>query len=262
MCFLLQIDVDWQYPGQGNMTMGYGEIALYMPEIRRFFAPKTQKLSKKRIFRVIYERHHGAAHQKEKSIDRARKMYKLITEMAPDGENEFTLPMVASLTRPQLREIVKLIETHYSAGTTEYEYSYFTPETVTQICRSVAEANNGILSKENYVKAYVDSNGSRKLAEEFWARLVGEGKEVEETTFSSVEPNLEYALEKYEFYREEPQEEGDEREEDEEENQRNSIPNSDFKSEFRGERPDFRDSGESEKEDEKVAETERKIDEL
>jgi len=235
------------------MTMGYSEIAVYFPEIQEFFSPKTQKLSKKRIFRMMYERHHGTAHQKEKAIDRTKRMYRLMTEMAPDGEKEFTWSMVSSLTRPQLREIIKLIETHYAAGTKEYEYSYFTPETIVEICRNIADANNGILSKDEYVKAYVAANGSWKLAEEFWAKLIGEGNDAKETTLlSDVEPNLEDALKKYEFYRDEPEEEGDV----EEGEQRNTIPLTSFKSELRGKRPDFHENAEEVSEETK---TERKI---
>ena len=230
-----QIDVDWQYPGHGKMTMGYSDIVDYLPEIKLFFRPDNQMLSKKRIFKIMYGRHDGAAHQREKAKNKTLGVFETMNKMSPDGK--FTLPMLANLTRAQLREIITYLEAHYPAGTLEYEYSYFTPEQLQEMCLSLAEENDaGILKKSDFVKAYIDANGSLKFAEEFWLNLAGDKDEI---PMDQAKNNIHKATAKYDFYREEPEQE-DGPDEDEE-NERNRVPESEFYTSPKSMKPDFRD---------------------
>lgn len=41
--FITQIDVDWMYPGQGLMTMGYSMLAAYKENLELFFNKKNKK---------------------------------------------------------------------------------------------------------------------------------------------------------------------------------------------------------------------------
>lgn len=218
------------------MTMGYSDIVDYLSEIKSFFRPDTQALSKKRIFQVLYMRHTGTAHQKEKAKNRTRSLFETMNKMSPDGK--FTLPMVSNLTRPQLREIITYLEAHYPAGTLEYEYSYFTPEQLKEICWNIAEQSDiGKLKKSDFVSAYIGANGSPKFAEEFWLNLAGEKDQI-----SISEADFPTATAKYDFYRDEPEEEEDgEQHEEDEDNLRNQVPGTEFYTSPKSMKPDFRD---------------------
>ncbi|XP_066916064.1 uncharacterized protein [Clytia hemisphaerica] len=230
---LNEIDVDWQYPGFGNMTMGYSDMVDYMQDIEFFFSPKTQKLSKKRIFHILMERHDGVSFQKEKCKQRTNQIFKIMNEMAPDGK--ITSSFVKELAREQLRDIIRLVEPHYSAGTLEHEYSHFTPQTLKEMCENLAKQNNGVLRKSDFVKMYLEANGSLKFAEDFWSKLVGLDSMKDEVVLSEIVDNLPNATFNYAFYGME--EEGSD--DSEEYENRNDIPRSDFVSEPRGAMPDF-----------------------
>lgn len=251
------MDVDWQYSGFGNQYMGYSDLVDYIPEIKIFFSPKTKKLSKKRIFRVLFQRHEGATFQKEKSVERMKKISEYMNKIAPQDQGP-TLSMVDDMTRDDIREIAKLLEVHYPAGTVEHEYTHFQASTLIETCENLASQNNGVLQKELFVKVYLDMNGSLKFAEEFWSNLVGEERRnLKEVLLSDVEENFEKATYKYRYY---AAEEEDDNEENEEGENRNDIPNSDFLSEPKGKKADFSNKEDDEEQNEEKASKEnRKI---
>ena len=250
------MDVDWQYPGFGNQYMGYNDLGDYIPEINLFFSTKTKKLSKRRIFRILFQRHEGATFQKEKSIERTKKIYEYMNKIAPQDQGP-TLSMVDSLTRDNLREIGKLLEVHYPGGTVQHEYSHYSASLLIETCEHLASQNNGILQKKSFVKTYLDMNGSLKFAEEFWSNLVGEERNnLKEVLLSDVEENFEKATYKYRYY---AAEEEDNEEEDEKGEKRNDIPNSDFLSEPKGMKADFNDKEDDEKNEEQSSKENKKI---
>ena len=143
--------------------MGYNDLGDYVHEIKLFFSPKTKKLSKKRIFRLLFQRHEGATFQKEKSLDRTKKIFEYMNKIAPQDQGP-TLSMIDDMTRDDIREIAKLLEVHYPAGTVQHEYTHFHASSLIETCEGLASQNNGILKKESFVKFNLDMNGSLKFA--------------------------------------------------------------------------------------------------
>ena len=223
--------------------MGFSDLEDYLPEIKSFFSSKTNKLSKKRIFRALHERHDGATFQKEKSIERSKQILEFMNKI----RSQPTLSMVDDLTRDEIRVIARLLEPHYPAGTVQHEYSQFQASALIEVCENLAAENEGKLQKESFVKTYLDMNGSLKFAEEFWSNLVSdiEGRQnLKEVLLADVEKNFEKATFNYRYFASEAEEEVEGNVDSDGHENRNKIPNSDYLSEPKGKKADFRDSEE------------------
>ena len=228
------------------MSMGNGFLDDYMEKLESHFSRKTGKLLKKRMFRSIASDLGGMANRKKIAKARTLALYKLLNEIAPDGD--FKFHMLQNLTRPQLRQIINdYIEPHVASNSVDYEYSHFDPETVNGLMEEISSEDEGIIKKDVFTKRYVDMGGNIRVAEDIWSVYGGDSQHV---VFEKSQDLLVKALEKFELYRGE--------EDDADPDDRNDIAGG-YKSEEKRMRPDFK---EEEEEQEEESEKKQRKDEL
>ena len=193
---LSDVDVDLQYPGHGVMTMGNFEIKSLHEMMYEAIDSKKGFITKKRVYRFVYENHRNGAINKDLILKKAKALFHYLLEIANGDAESMNEDFVRDLTRDQLRQTYQWIFPMEPANNYEHEYAHFTPEEIIELITDLTHDGAKSLFKEELVKEYQEKGGTAKFAEELWERLAG--KEVSVTV---TEKNLAHATEKYEYFR-------------------------------------------------------------
>ena len=207
--FLSQVDVDLQYPGTGLMYMGNNELESVMADIRdRLVDKKTGYVTKKRVYTMVLMNHDGGAHKvKERLVAKAKAMYIHLLQLAGGVKENMNQSFVDNLKRSDVRPCYHWIFPVEPSNSYDHEYSYFLPEVVEEIIqKGLEQSEDGKLQKDNFIKLYLEENGTEKFAEELWENLAGEG--AQQTDADSMD--MRKALKKYEDFRKEDPENDEE----------------------------------------------------
>lgn len=227
-----QVEPDWKYAGFGRMSMGNAEFPMYWEQIEGFFNTKTNTLSKKAIYKVSLSVLNGFQNAKKIAKLRTNAIFEKLSKLNPGGA--VTFEMVKNLPKDEIREMInEYMEPPVASNSCDHEYFHLSSDLVTEIVERLAESNDGVVFKKDFIESYLQSGGHIKIAEEMWNKYGGDKESVQ---LEGSEENLEKALEKFEFFKSE--EDG---EEDEEKlSDRNDVIGG-FKSEERRMKPDFKD---------------------
>lgn len=196
---LSEVDVDLQYPGTGSMYMGHNELYTVMEELRENLVDeKKGYVTKRRVYSLIRMYHQMSAPNKDERVKKAKAMYAHFLALAGGTKENMNQSFVDNLTREQVRPCYLWAFPMEPANSYEHEYSYFLPETLTEILEEAIEYNGGKITKDAFLELYQQNGGTEKFAQEFWQNLAGDSSEV-----SDFSETIEKAVAKYHYYRRE-----------------------------------------------------------
>lgn len=238
---LNQIDVDWQFNGKDELTMGYMELPGHRANLYSVLN-KNGKLSKKKILKMMSEMLGG----KDEKYIRTRTIQLLKVLLGID-EN-FNIDTVKRLNKNQLRIIGKAVELQEASNTKDFEYSYIRSETIRNVVmEALVESPDGISFKV-FHDLYVDTiKGSEMFAEKLFNQLTTQVDSIEDEdgqdktlTQELYEANIDIVSSKFDFWvLDEDREDEEEDRDPEEDDRRQQHPNRDLNIQPMGQRPDF-----------------------
>ena len=198
--FLSKVDVDLQYPGTGVMGMGYSQLHTLMDRFKKYIVDKkTGYITKKGTYKFV-KYHHGddVSNNTLLFAKKAKALYYYFLEIADGVEQNMNQSFVESLTRDQVRKTYHWVFRIEPSNSYEHEYSYFTPEELSDLVDTLFQNNGDTIQKQVFLDEYYKAGGTEKVALEFWHNLAGDADEV-----TDASKNMEKALKKYEYYRRE-----------------------------------------------------------
>lgn len=203
---LSKIDVDLQYPGKGNMFMGYSEL----DEVRKTLLD-IQTDANEDIFQSILQAVDLKDHHPMSPKEKAEKLLKIL--QTGSAGKEITRETINKLPRSALREASYLVEPLLPSNTYEYEYFQISPREIATILERLVRKGDGIVKRKDFIKQYQEEvGGSEMFGNAFFDDLAGKGadkvqKDVLVETFVS-------AAKKYDRSENDQGDEGDENIED------------------------------------------------
>ena len=192
------LDIDWQYPGTGTMTMGAPDLE----SIRNYLSMFLSKKGKFKyntwveILGVVYE-------GKEKSWikNMAKEAYDKVKKFTGSPLNK---EIIERLPKDVLRELALTFQPVDASNTYDHEYTYIHPSGIVALIDKLVK-EDGHLERGKFIKQYQKTLfGTETFASEIMDKIAGEATEIAHK--EQVKMNKDKALKKYfELQRIEPE---------------------------------------------------------
>eukprot|EP00112_Aurelia_sp_Birch-Aquarium-sp1_P010306 Seg2206.2 transcript_id=Seg2206.2/GoldUCD/mRNA.D3Y31 product="JmjC domain-containing protein 7" protein_id=Seg2206.2/GoldUCD/D3Y31 len=192
------LDVDWQYPGTGTMTMGAQDLETIREHMTLFLNKKGKFLYKAWVdmLKLLYE-------GKEKSWieNMAKENYNKVKKMVGGPLNK---KVIETLPKTALRELALAFQPMDASNTYDHEYTYINPNEIGELINKLVK-EDGHLTRAKFIEQYQkDLFGTEKFATEIMDKIAGEATEI--ASKEQVHMNKDKALKKYfEMQRIEPE---------------------------------------------------------
>jgi len=191
-------DVDWDYPGTGEMTMGEPDLE-YVRSSLLYLAKKKGSFVKNianYLLKVAYE---GKSYSW--AIEKGKEVY---SQIKMKIGKDINADSVKSMSKDALRVFALAVQPIDASNTYDHEYTYVSPDAITDLVKHMLDADDK-LSRPTFVTRYQkELFGTEKFAQRFFDQIAGES--ASEASKVQVNSNMEKALEKYKQYqRDEPE---------------------------------------------------------
>ena len=186
------LDVDWQYPGSGDMTMGEPDLEFIRGEVRSLIKRKGPFVENfaKFLLKMVYE---GKSEEwLLKKADEVSNKVKSITGKDIDKKS------IKTMSKEALRVISLALQPIDASNTYDHEYTYVSPDGIINLLQDMLR-RDGKIARSNFVKRYEkELFGTSKFANDVFSKIAGES--ANEATREQVQANVERAIEKYNMF--------------------------------------------------------------
>ena len=214
---LSKIDVDWQYPGKGAMSMGYPELSEIRDHLIQLVGGSSEKLYQRIVQAVDLKDFHPL-----NATEKARQLLALLNE--GDSNKKVNKKFIKQLPRSLLRKAAFLVEPVIPSNTYEYEFFYISPREIAELLSILVKKGDGIVQRKNFIEQYQERLwGSSKIASLLFDDLAG--KEAEKVAKEDIVKNFYIAAKKFDKQEltEQTGDESDEKGEDDNEEGRRDL---------------------------------------
>eukprot|EP00794_Sanderia_malayensis_P008242 gene8242-9124_t len=187
---LSDFDIDWQYPGNGTMTMGAQDLENAREHLSAI-CDETGQFSLKMLYFMLSE----VYSEMDKSILKktTREMYKKITEAAG---GKLTRDRIKSMPKKALRIAALAIQPMDASNTYDHEYTYVEPNRIVKLIRRMLK-EDGELRRDLFVGKYEKNlYGTKMFANRIFDVLAGSQSD-KTASADDVRTRLHDALKKY-----------------------------------------------------------------
>jgi len=205
---LSKIDVDWQYPGKGAMSMGYPELSEIRDSLAQMVGGSSKKLYQRIVQAVDLKDFHPL-----NATEKARQLLVLLSD--GDSNKKIDKKLIKQLPRSLLRKAAFLVEPLIPSNTYEYEFFHISPREIAELLSILVKKGEGIVQRKNFIEQYQERLwGSSKIAGLLFDDLAG--KEAEKVAKEDIVKNFYIAAKKFdkEERSEQTGDESDEKDED------------------------------------------------
>eukprot|EP00794_Sanderia_malayensis_P019472 gene19472-21395_t len=188
---LADLDVDWQYPGKGYMTMGYGE--LFITKSNLYQDTRRGKLTAKKFLEnsaTTTDPFTG----KKLDIRYVEKVFGI-----KKGE-AITKDLIKRLTKKQLRKIGVMQHEVFTSNTYDYELYKISPHDIARLLAVLAKdsGDNIVIKKDAFLDGYMKSlYGTKGFGERLFSSLAGDDNKATEVNKKVILKNFESATKRY-----------------------------------------------------------------
>ena len=186
---LSEIDVDWQYPGKGQMFMGYPELAEIRDSLHDIVDDNSENLYQKILTAVNLKDFHP--------MNATEKTDRLLA-LLQDGDlhRKITKSYIEQLPRSVLRQTALLTEPLIPSNTYEYELFQISPREIAELLSILVKQGNGVVQRKNFLDQYQERLwGSKHFGNLFFDDLAGKGNE--KITKEDIVKNFYFAAKKF-----------------------------------------------------------------
>ncbi|XP_019616379.1 PREDICTED: uncharacterized protein LOC109463922 [Branchiostoma belcheri] len=190
---LSDIEVMWNWPGFGMMTMGYNDLELSMrDQLYEMVEHTGGKMTKDLIFQLL--KMEMPEYDDEFHMEKAEKSFKAIDV---NSKGYLTEEDIEALDWDALRAFTLEFENQEPSNTELFEYSYTVPDEIQYTIEYLAK-KNGQLTRADFVHAYMTRlGGTEKFATEIFDRLVEDLDGDVVQAGDLTHERMEYALENW-----------------------------------------------------------------
>ncbi|KAK3710653.1 hypothetical protein QZH41_011006 [Actinostola sp. cb2023] len=191
---LSELDMDWKFSGQGNLSMGNPDLEDVRALIKESLNDKNLHDGIINMFRELYpEKSHEWLSKKAQNIMKA---------VGLSGKKVITSKDIDKLGRNELRKIALAVEPTDMSNTDMHEYTYVFPSVIRDIVNRLQEPD-GRMDKQKFIEQYKQETlGTAKFAKELISKLT---KDTDRSWVSQeeVSANLETAILPYQVHQRE-----------------------------------------------------------
>lgn len=203
---LSEMELDWEYPGHGNLSMGNTDLESVREGMLDFFG-KDEKLDKDGILRKIQNvTEEDEVHKLYSYVEGVRQQALMMFDWLGGNKKGFiTKQEVLKLTREQMRQTVLAFEGTDVSNTEEAEYGVIDVANVRDVIRELL-ALDGLVSRDKFIRAYVEATqGTEVFAELIFNKLRNDTNVSDQVTKQEVQHNLRRAIQRFLEWGREPE---------------------------------------------------------
>eukprot|EP00794_Sanderia_malayensis_P019471 gene19471-21394_t len=188
---LTDLDVDWQYPGKGYMTMGYNEL----------------KDTKSNLYELVRNNDLTAKIFLDISLTKTDPFtgkkfdVKYVEELFGIKRGEvITKSVIKRLTKDQLRKIAIMEQQEFGWNTYNYELHKISPRNIAGLLAFLAKdsGDNILIKKDSFVDGYMKNlYGTKKFGERLFSELAGNDNEATQISKNKILQNFKSATKRY-----------------------------------------------------------------
>lgn len=199
---LSEMDVDWKFPGHGNLSMGNTDLETVREAMLEYFGDDS-KLDMKGI---LSKQDWVEGQSFYSYLPGVKEHALMIFNWLGGNQKGFvTKDDVRKLTRDEMRQLVLSIEGTDVSNTLEAEYGIIDPSHVRYIIENLL-LQNGHISRDSLIDAYIrETEGTKDFAKSLFDKLRDDNSSLDIVTKDEVGRNIDRALQRYLDWTREPE---------------------------------------------------------
>lgn len=201
---LSEMDVDWKYPGHGNLSMGNTDVESVREGMLEFLG-SDEKLDKAGIQKKAQDSLEFEQVGLYSYVEGVKQNALLMFDWLSGNEKGFiTKDDVRNLSRDEMRALILKFEGTDVSNTEEAEYGVIDVSQVRDILKELL-IHDGHVAKDKFINAYVEViQGTKATAEIIFDKLRDETNTSDQVTKEEVQRNLRRAIQRFIDWAKEP----------------------------------------------------------
>lgn len=193
---LSEMDVDWKFPGHGNLSMGNTDVETVRDGILEYFGG-DEKLDKDGILRNKEIQRQSLLQYSYRSWIKAEDALLIFDLLGGNQKGFVTKDDVRRSSRDKMRKIVLAMEGTDVSNTPEAEYGLIDASYARNLIENLV-LQSGSISRDSLIGAYVkETQGTREFAEMLFNKLRDNDNNSDTVAEEEVRRNIDRALQRY-----------------------------------------------------------------